>query len=58
MKPPNPEKLDTITHKSAKRVARYRERAGYLYRDAESEYLDLPPKEDAAMHAIIGASIT
>ncbi len=58
VKPPNPEELDTITHKLAKRVARYLERTGYLYRDAESEYLALMPEEDAAMHDIIGASIT
>ncbi|MGV0035277.1 MAG: hypothetical protein ACNYPE_16075 [Candidatus Azotimanducaceae bacterium WSBS_2022_MAG_OTU7] len=56
MKPTNPEDLDGIIHKIAKRVARYLERAGYLYRDAASEYLDLMPEEDAAMHAIIGAS--
>ena len=41
VKPPTPEDLDTITHTIAKRVSRYLERAGYLYRDAESEYLDL-----------------
>ncbi|MBT7371806.1 MAG: hypothetical protein HN816_14230 [Gammaproteobacteria bacterium] len=39
-------------------VSRYLERAGYLYRDAESEYLDLVPEEEGAMHDIIGASIT
>ena len=56
VKPINPEDLDGIIHKIAKRVARYLERAGYLYRDAESEYLDLMSGEDAAMHDIIGAS--
>ncbi len=58
MKPPTPEDLDTITHTIAKRVSRYLERAGHLYRDAESEYLDLVPDEEDAMHRIIGASIT
>ena len=39
VKPPNEEDLDKITHTVAKRVSRYLERSGYLYRDAESEYL-------------------
>ena len=56
VKPPTPEDLDTITRKIAKRVFRYLERAGYLYRDAESEYLDLVPDEDDVLHEIIGAS--
>ncbi|MBO6558763.1 MAG: transposase [Pseudomonadales bacterium] len=58
MRPPNPEDLHKITHMIAKRVSRYLERAGYLYRDAESAYLDLVPDEENAMHGIIGASIT
>ncbi len=58
MKPPTPEELDTIAHKIAKRVSRYLEQTGYLYRDAESEYLDLVHDEDDALHRIIGASIT
>jgi hypothetical protein len=58
VKPPAPEDLDRITYTIAKRVSRYLERAGYLYRDAESEYLDLVPDEDDALHGIIGASIT
>ena len=52
------EDLDRVTHTIAKRVSRYLERAGYLYRDAESEYLDLVQEEDDAMHSFIGASIT
>ena len=40
-----------------KRVSRYLERSGYLYRDAETEYLDLVSEEDDTMHGIIGASI-
>ncbi len=58
VKPPTPGDIDTITHTIARRVSRYLERAGYLYRDAESEYLDLVPDEEDAMHGIIGASIT
>ena len=58
VKPPTPDDLDTITHTIAKRVSRFLERAGYLYRDAESEYLDLVPDEEDAMQGIIGASIT
>jgi len=34
------------------------EKAGYLVRDAESEYLDLIQDEEDAMGAIVGASIT
>lgn len=58
VKPPTPEDLDTITHTIAKRVSRYLERAGYLYRDADSEYLALVSEEDDAMHGIIGASVS
>lgn len=58
VKPPTKEDLGYITHTIAKRVSRYLERAGYLCRDAESEYLDLMPEEDDAMHGIISASIT
>ena len=58
VKPPTPGDIDEITHKIAKRVTRYLERAGYLYRDAESEYLDLVPDEEDVMHGIIGSSIT
>ena len=39
-------------------VARSLEKAGYLVRDPEREYLDLLPDEDDAMNAIVGASIT
>lgn len=57
VKPPTPEDLDTITYTIAKRVSRYLEREGYLYSDAESEYLDLVPDEEDAMQGIFGASI-
>jgi hypothetical protein len=57
-KPLTPEDLEAIAHKITKRVSRYLDRAGYLYRDAETEYLDLIPDEDDAMSGIIGASIT
>ena len=57
VKPPIPGDLDELTHKIAKRVSRYLERSGYLYRDAETEYLDLVSEEDDTMHGIIGASI-
>lgn len=46
MKPPNPEALDAIVHKIAKRVSRYLEQTGYLYGDAEFGYLDLVHDED------------
>jgi len=58
VKPPTKEDLDYITHVIAKRVSRFLEREGYLYRDAESEYLDLVPDEEDAMQGILGASIT
>lgn len=58
VKPPTTEDLDKVTHTIAKRVSRYLERAGYLYRDVASEYLELVPDEEDVMHGIIGASIT
>ena len=58
VKPPTMEDLDKITHTIASRVSRYLERAGYLYRNAEYEYLDLVTDEDDAMHGIIGASVS
>ena len=58
VKTPTCEDLDVIAHTIAKRVSRFLEKAGYLVRDAESEYLDLIQDEDDAMGAIVGASIT
>lgn len=58
VKPPTCEDLDVIAHTIARRVSRFLEKAGYLVRDAESEYLDLLPDEDDAMTTIVGASIT
>jgi hypothetical protein len=57
VKPPSREDLDRITHAIAKRVSRYLEKAGYLIRDVESEYLDLLPDEQDGMSDIVGASI-
>jgi len=58
VKPPTKQNLDDITHKIAVRVTRYLERAGYLVRDVESDYLDLQTEDDDAMNALIGASIS
>jgi len=58
VKPPTREDLDVIAHTIARRVSRFLEKAGYLVRDAESEYLDLMQDEDDAMGAIVGESIT
>ena len=58
VKPPICEDLDVIAHTIARRVSRFLEKAGYLVRDAESEYLDLMQDEEDAMGAIVGASIT
>ena len=58
VKPPTREDLDVVAHTIAKRVSRFLENAGYLVRDAESEYLDLVQDEEDAMGAIVGASIT
>jgi hypothetical protein len=38
---PTSQDLDEVAQKIAARVSRYLEKAGYLIRDAESEYLDL-----------------
>ncbi len=58
VKPPTKEDVNYITHMIAKRVSRFLEREGYLYRGAESEYLDLMLEEEDAMHGIVSASIT
>ncbi|MFT4798321.1 MAG: hypothetical protein ACJAYE_002167 [Candidatus Azotimanducaceae bacterium] len=46
-----------MAQKIAARVSRYLEKAGYLIRDAESEYLDLYSDAEDAMSSIVGASI-
>ena len=58
VKPPTCEDLDVIAHTIARRVSRFLEKAGYLVRDTESEYLELMQDEEDAMGAIVGASIT
>ena len=58
VKPPTCEDLDFVAHTIAIRVSRFLEKAGYLVRDAESEYLNLMQDEEDAMGAIVGASIT
>ena len=58
VKPPTCDDLDVIAHTIAIRISRFLEKAGYLVRDAESEYLDLMQDEEDAMGAIVGASIT
>ncbi len=55
-KPPTCEDLDVIAHTIARRISRFLEKAGYLARDAESEYLDLMQDAEDAMGAIVGAS--
>ena len=42
VKPPTCEDLAVIAHTIPVRVSRFLEKAGYLVRDAESEYLDQP----------------
>jgi len=44
VKPPTCDDLDVIAHTIAIRISRFLEEAGYLVRDAESEYLDLMHK--------------
>ena len=58
VKPPTCDDLGVIAHTIAIRVSRFLEKAGYLVRDAESEYLNLMQDEEDAMGAIVGASIT
>jgi hypothetical protein len=50
--------LGVIAHTIAIRISRSLEKAGYLVRDAESEYLELMQDEEDAMDAIVGPSIT
>ncbi len=52
VKPPTCEDLDVIAHTIARRVSRFLEKAGYLVRDAESEYLDLMQDKEDAMGTI------
>jgi hypothetical protein len=56
VKPPTCEDLDVIAHTIARRISGFLEKAGYLVRDAESEYLDLMQGEEDAMGAIVGTS--
>jgi selenocysteine lyase/cysteine desulfurase len=57
-KPPTSQDLDEVAQKIAAWVSRYLEKAGYLIRDAESEYLDLYSDAEDAMSSIVGASIS
>ena len=50
------EDLDKITHVTVKGFSRYLDRTGYLYRDAESDYLDLLPEADDAIQGTMSAS--
>jgi hypothetical protein len=58
VRPPEPKDLDRVAQKIAERVSRYLEKAGYLVRDTESEYLELYTDEEDAMPGIVGASIS
>jgi hypothetical protein len=58
VKPPTSQDVDRVTQKIAERVSRYLEKAGYLVRDAESDYLDLYADEEDAMPGLVGASIS
>ncbi|MFT5929399.1 MAG: hypothetical protein ACI805_002532, partial [Candidatus Azotimanducaceae bacterium] len=57
-KPPTFHDLDEVAQKIAARVSRYLEKAGYLIRDAESDYLDLYGDAEDAMSSIVGTSIS
>lgn len=58
VKPATSQDRDAVAQKIAERVSHYLEKAGYLVRDAESEYLDLYTDEEDAMPDIVGASIS
>lgn len=58
VKSPTPQDIEKVAQNIAERVSRYLEKAGYLIRDAESEYLDLYTDEEDAMLSIVGASIS
>ena len=57
VKPPTCEDLDVIAHTIARRVSRFLEKAGYLVRDAESEYLDLMQDEEDAKVVYVNIAI-
>ena len=58
VKPPTCGDLNVIALAIATRVSRFLEKAGYLIRDAQSEYPDLMQDEKDVLGAIVGASIT
>lgn len=58
VKSPTVQDLEKVTQKVAERVSRYLEKAGYLVRETEADYLDLYPEEEDAMAGIVGASIS
>lgn len=57
VKPPTCDDLDAIDHTITRRISRFLEKAGYLVRDAETEYMDLVQDQEDAMGAIVGASV-
>ena len=57
VKPPSCEGLDVVAPTIARCSSRFLEKAGYLFRDAESECLDLMQDEEDAMGALRDASI-
>ena len=49
VKSPTSQDLEKVAQKIAERLSRYLEKAGYLVRDAEADYLDLYTDEEDAM---------
>ncbi|MFT6752694.1 MAG: hypothetical protein ACJA2O_002884, partial [Candidatus Azotimanducaceae bacterium] len=57
VKSPTYQDIECITQKIAERVSRYLEKAGYLIRDVDTEYLDLDTDKEDTLQSFAGASI-
>jgi hypothetical protein len=58
VKSPTYQDIKSITQKIAERVSRYLEKAGYLIRDVDTEYLDLDTDKEDTLQSLAGASIS
>jgi hypothetical protein len=55
---PSTEELKRLVQRIAERIGRSLERSGLITRDIENAYLAFDPSEEAAMHGLLGHSIT
>jgi hypothetical protein len=55
---PSTEEIKRLVQRIAERIGRSLERSGLITRDIENAYLAFDPSEEAAMHGLLGSSIT